>query len=52
MREEARTLCGPKRQPASSLTSDPDRLDQVPSETARRWFQEDVASGRIVVIRK
>jgi hypothetical protein len=31
---------------------DPDHLDQVPSATARRWFQEDVASGKIVVIRK
>jgi hypothetical protein len=31
---------------------DPDHLDQVPSATARRWFQEDVASGKIVVIRR
>lgn len=30
---------------------DPDHLDQVPSETARRYFQEDVASGKIKVVR-
>lgn len=39
MREEARTLCGPKRQPASSLTSDPDRLDQPLPERGRRLKQ-------------
>ncbi|MBL0212567.1 MAG: hypothetical protein IPQ07_01640 [Myxococcales bacterium] len=37
---------------SSGYVIDPDHLDQVPSETARRWFQEDVASGKIVVIRK
>ncbi len=37
---------------SSGYVIDPDHLDQVPNETARRWFQEDVASGRIVVIRK
>ena len=37
---------------SSSYVIDPDHLDDVPSETARRWFEEDVASGRIVVIRK
>ena len=36
---------------SSAYVIDPDHLDQVPSETARRWFQEDVASGKIVVIR-
>lgn len=37
---------------STAFVVDPDHLDQVPSETARRWFQEDVASGKIVVIRK
>ena len=37
---------------STAFVIDPDHLDQVPSETARRWFQEDVASGKIVVIRK
>ena len=31
---------------------DPDHLDQVPNATARRYFEEDVASGKIKVIRK
>ena len=31
---------------------DPDHLDQVPNATARKWFEEDVASGKIIVIRK
>ncbi|MGE3764887.1 MAG: hypothetical protein AB7L94_21700 [Kofleriaceae bacterium] len=30
---------------------DPDHLDQVPSETARRYFEEDVASGKIQIVR-
>jgi hypothetical protein len=37
---------------SSAYVIDPDHLDQVPSETARKWFQEDVASGKIQVIRK
>jgi hypothetical protein len=36
----------------SAYVIDPDHLDQVPNETARRWFQEDVASGKIKIIRK
>lgn len=36
----------------SAYVIDPDHLDQVPSETARRWFQEDVASGKIQFQRK
>ncbi|MDQ3370340.1 MAG: hypothetical protein M3680_33390 [Myxococcota bacterium] len=31
---------------------DPDHLDQVPSELARKWFQEDVAAGKIQIQRK
>jgi hypothetical protein len=31
---------------------DPDHLDQVPSATARRYFEEDVASGKIQIQRK
>jgi hypothetical protein len=30
---------------------DPDHLDDVPSETARRYFEEDVASGKIKLLR-
>ena len=37
---------------STGFVIDPDHLDQVPSATARRWFEEDVASGKIVVIRK
>jgi hypothetical protein len=36
----------------SAYVIDPDHLDQVPNETAREWFQEDVASGKIKIIRK
>ncbi len=36
---------------SSRFVIDPDNLDDVPSESARRWFQEDVASGRIKIIR-
>ena len=49
-------ISGKGTQIVAGLTSayviDPDHLDQVPSETARRWFEEDVASGKITVIRK
>lgn len=37
---------------SSAYVIDPDHLDQVPNATARKWFEEDVASGKIVVIRK
>jgi len=36
----------------SAYVIDPDHLDQVPNDTARRWFQEDVASGKIQIQRK
>lgn len=36
----------------SAYVMDPDHLDQVPSETARTWFQEDVAAGKIQIQRK
>lgn len=36
----------------SAYVIDPDHLDQVPSETARKWFQEDVAAGKIQIQRK
>jgi hypothetical protein len=35
----------------SARVIDPDNLQDL-SETMRRWFEEDVASGKIVVIRK
>ena len=37
---------------SSAYVIDPDHLDEVPSENARTWFQEDVASGKIKIIRK
>ena len=47
-------LRGDATQIISSLTTafviDPDHLDQVPNADARRYFQEDVASGKIKVI--
>ncbi len=36
----------------SAYVIDPDHLDQVPSEAARRYFQEDVAAGKIQIQRK
>ena len=36
----------------SAFVIDPDHLDDVPYETTRNWFEEDVASGKIKVIRK
>ena len=30
---------------------DPDHLDQVPDADARKWFEEDVASGKIKIVR-
>jgi len=36
----------------SAILVDPDHLDDVPYPDTRRWFQEDVASGKIVVIHK
>lgn len=49
-------LAGDSTQIVAGLTSayviDPDNLDDVPSETARTWFEEDVASGKIKVVRK
>jgi len=36
----------------SAYVIDPDHLDQVQNETARRYFQEDVASGKIQIQRK
>ncbi len=36
----------------SAYVIDPDHLDQVKNETARRYFQEDVASGKIQIQRK
>lgn len=36
----------------SAYVIDPDHLDQVPNATARRYFEEDVASGKIKVVRK
>jgi hypothetical protein len=48
-------IAGDGTQISTGLTSafviDPDHLDQVPNETARRWFEEDVATGKIKVIR-
>lgn len=48
-------LSGDGTQISTGLTSafviDPDHLDEVPNATARRWFEEDVASGKIKVIR-
>lgn len=35
----------------SAFVIDPDNLDAVPYESTRRWFQEDVASGKIKIIR-
>lgn len=37
---------------SSAYVIDPDHLEDVPSENARTWFREDVASGKIVVVRK
>ena len=37
---------------SSAYVIDPDHLDEVPSETARKWFEEDVASGKIKIVRK
>jgi hypothetical protein len=36
----------------SAYLIDPDHLDQVPNATARRYFEEDVASGKIQIQRK
>lgn len=36
----------------SAFVIDPDDLDAIPYESTRRWFEEDVASGKITVIRK
>lgn len=36
----------------SAYVMDPDHLDQIPNETARKWFQEDIASGKIQIQRK
>jgi hypothetical protein len=36
----------------SAYVIDPDHLDQVQNETARRYFEEDVASGKIQIQRK
>ncbi|MDQ3366497.1 MAG: hypothetical protein M3680_13810 [Myxococcota bacterium] len=36
----------------TAFVIDPDHLDQVPSETARKWFEEDVAAGKIQIQRK
>lgn len=36
----------------SAYVIDPDHLDQVPNATARRYFEEDVASGKIQIQRK
>jgi hypothetical protein len=48
-------LAGDGAQIIAGLTSayviDPDRLDEVPSDAARRYFEEDVASGKIKVLR-
>jgi hypothetical protein len=49
-------LAGDATQIVAGITSayviDPDHLDEVPSETARKWFEEDVASGKIKIVRK
>jgi hypothetical protein len=37
---------------SSGFVIDPDHLEDVPYESTRNWFKEDVASGKIVVIRK
>lgn len=36
---------------SSAYVIDPDHLDEVPNETARRYFEEDVASGKIKIVR-
>jgi hypothetical protein len=36
----------------SAYVIDPDHLDEVQNETARRYFEEDVASGKIQIQRK
>lgn len=49
-------LAGDATQIVAGITSayviDPDHLDEVPSQTARKWFEEDVASGKIKIVRK
>ena len=35
----------------TAFVIDPDHLDEVPSATARQWFEEDVASGKIKILR-
>jgi hypothetical protein len=48
-------LSGDGAQIIAGLTSayviDPDHLDDVPSDAARRYFEEDVASGKIKILR-
>lgn len=36
---------------SSGFVIDPDHLDDVPYESTRRYFQEDVASGKIKIVR-
>ncbi len=37
---------------SSGFVIDPDHLENVPYESTRTWFREDVASGKIVVVHK
>jgi hypothetical protein len=37
---------------SSGFVIDPDHLEDVPYESTRTWFREDVASGKIVVVHK
>ncbi len=37
---------------SSAFVIDPDHLENVPYESTRTWFREDVASGKIVVVHK
>jgi len=35
----------------SGFVIDPDHLEDVPYPQTRKWFEEDVASGKIKVVR-